>query len=134
MDATRVARLTPFKDLTPAQQSMLARMLDELSAPAGATLVSEGDYGYEFMIIEDGTVDVLRGGERIDWMGPGDFFGELAVLGDGGRRNATIVATSPVRILTLTSHYMREVRERMPAVAEQIDRVIAERVHSSTRP
>jgi CRP/FNR family transcriptional regulator, cyclic AMP receptor protein len=127
MDATRVARLSPFKDLSPAQQSMLARMLDEISAPAGATLVTEGDYGYEFMIIEDGTVEVLRGGERIDEMGPGDFFGELAVLGDGARRNATIVATTPVRILTLTSHYMREVRERMPAVGEQIDRVIAER-------
>ncbi len=130
MDVTRVARLAPFKDLTPAQQSMLARMLDELTAPAGATLVTEGDYGYEFMIIEDGTVDVFRGGERIDEMGPGDFFGELAVLGDGARRNATIVATSPVRMLTLTSHYMREVRDRMPAVGEQIDRVIAERTPS----
>jgi CRP-like cAMP-binding protein len=127
MDATRVARLAPFKDLTPAQQSMLARMLDEVHAPAGATLVTEGDYGYEFMIIEEGTVDVYRGGERVDSMGAGDFFGELAVLGDGARRNATIVATSPVSILTLTAHYMREVRERMPSVGEQIDRVIADR-------
>jgi CRP-like cAMP-binding protein len=130
MDATRVAKLAPFKDLTPAQQSMLARMLDEVRAQSGATLVSEGDYGYEFMIIEQGTVDVFRGGERIDEMGPGDFFGELAVLGDGARRNATIVATSPVRILTLTARYMREVRERMPAVGEQIDRVIAQRTHA----
>ena len=54
MDATRVARLAPFQDLTPAQQSMLARMLNEVRAPAGATLVSEGDYGYEFMILEEG--------------------------------------------------------------------------------
>jgi len=102
-------------------------MLDELHAPAGATLVSEGDYGYEFMIIEEGTVDVLRGGKRVDSMGPGDFFGELAVLGDGAPRNATIVATSPVCILRLSSHYMREVRERMPAVGERIDSVVAER-------
>lgn len=109
---------------------MLARMLDEVRAPAGATLVSEGDYGYEFMIIEEGTVEVLRGGERIDDMRAGDFFGELAVLADGTRRNATIVATSDVRILTLTAHYMREVRERMPAVGEQIDRVIAQRTHA----
>jgi CRP-like cAMP-binding protein len=130
MDVTRVARLAPFKSLTPAQQSMLARMLDEVRATAGTTLVNEGDYGYEFMIIEDGTVDVFRGGERIDQMGPGDFFGELAVLGDGSRRNATIVARSPVRILTLTAHYMREVRERMPAVGEQIDSVIAQRTHA----
>jgi CRP/FNR family transcriptional regulator, cyclic AMP receptor protein len=127
MDATRVARLAPFKDLTPAQQSMLARMLDEVRAPEGTTLVHEGDYGYEFMIIEHGGVDVFRGGERIDEMGPGDFFGELAVVGDRARRNATIVATSPVSLLTLTAHYMRELRERMPAVGEQIDRVVAQR-------
>jgi CRP-like cAMP-binding protein len=130
MDSARIAKLAPFKDLTPAQQSMLARMLDETRFAAGATLVSEGESGYEFMIIEEGTVDVFRGGERIDAMGPGEFFGELAVLGDGAQRNATIVATSPVRILTLTSHYMREVRERMPAVADQIDRVISARTHA----
>ncbi len=127
MDAQRVAKLGPFRDLSPAQHAMLARMLDELRAPAGATLVSEGDYGYEFMVIEEGTVEVLRGGERVDELGPGDFFGELAVLGDGARRNATIVATSPVRLATLTAHYMRLVRERMPAVGEEIDRVIAAR-------
>jgi CRP/FNR family transcriptional regulator, cyclic AMP receptor protein len=131
MDVARVAKLAPFRDLTPAQHSQLARMLDEVTAQAGETLVTEGDFGYEFMIIEEGAVDVLHRGERIDEMGPGDFFGELAVLGDGARRNATIVATAPVRILTLTSHYMREVRERMPAVAEQIDAVISQRTHST---
>jgi CRP/FNR family transcriptional regulator, cyclic AMP receptor protein len=130
VDVTRVARLAPFKELTPSQQSMLARMLDDVHAPAGTTLVHDGDYGYELMIIEDGTVEVFRGGERIDEMGPGDFFGELAVLGDGARRDATIVSTSPVRILTLTAHYMREVRERLPAVGERIDRVIAARSHA----
>jgi CRP-like cAMP-binding protein len=65
--------------------------------------------------------------KRIDTMGPGDFFGEVAVVDDGGRRNASIVATSPVRLVTLTAHYMRVVRERMPQIAQQIDRVIADR-------
>ena len=62
-------------------------------------------------------------------MGPGDFFGELAVIAAGGQRNATIVATSPVKILSLTAHYMRVIRERMPRIGEQIDAVIAERSH-----
>lgn len=108
---------------------MLARLIDEFSAPAGTTLVSQGDYGYEFMIIEEGTVDVIRHDERIDTMGPGDFFGELAVLGSGIRRNASVVATSPVRILRLSAHDMRVVRERMPQVGKQIDSVIADRTH-----
>jgi CRP-like cAMP-binding protein len=61
--------------------------------------------------------------------GPGDFFGELTILTVGGQRNATIIATSPVRILTLTAHYMREVRERMPSVGEKIEGMIAARTH-----
>jgi CRP-like cAMP-binding protein len=97
--------------------------------PAGTTIVSEGDYGYEFMIIEEGTVDVMRNGERIDTMGPGDFFGELAVLADGAERNASIVASSPVCVLRLSAHDMRVVRERMPILGAQIDSVIAERTH-----
>ncbi len=108
---------------------MLARILDEFSAPAGTTLVSEGDYGYEFMILAEGTVDVIRHGELIDTMGPGDFFGELAVLADGAQRNASIVASSPVCVLRLTAHDMRVVRERMPLLGEQIDSVIAARTH-----
>ena len=108
---------------------MLARVLDEFSAEQGATLVSQGEYGYEFMVIEEGTVDVFRNGEKIDEMGPGDFFGELAVIAAGGQRNATIVATSPAKMLSLTAHYMRVIRERMPSLGEQIDSAVAERSH-----
>ncbi|HEY2435813.1 MAG TPA: cyclic nucleotide-binding domain-containing protein [Solirubrobacteraceae bacterium] len=129
MDDSRLSRIAPFMGLSTAERRMLARVVDEVNAPAGATLVTQGDYGYEFMVIEEGTVDVFRNGERIDAMGPGDFFGELAVLGGGAERNATIVATSPVRLLTLTAHYMRDLRERMPRIGEQIDSVIAARTH-----
>jgi CRP-like cAMP-binding protein len=127
MEESRLAALRPFAGLSGGERKMLARVMDELSFPAGATLVNQGDYGYEFMVIEEGTVDVVRDGALIDEMGPGDFFGEVAVLTVGGQRNATIVAATPVRVLTLTAHYMREVRERMPQVGEQIDRVVAER-------
>jgi CRP-like cAMP-binding protein len=129
MDDSRLEQIRPFAGLSTAERKMLARILDEFSAPAGTTLVSEGDYGYEFMVLEEGTVDVIRHGELIDTMGPGDFFGELAVLGDGARRNASIVASSPVCVLRLTAHDMRLVRERLPLVGEQIDSVIAARTH-----
>jgi protein phosphatase len=129
VDELRLQKLRPFAGLSPAERKMLARILDERSVPAGTTIVSEGDYGYEFMIIEEGTVDVIRHGERIDTMGPGDFFGELAVLADGAERNASIVASSPVCVLRLSAHDMRVVRERMPILGAQIDSVIAERTH-----
>jgi CRP-like cAMP-binding protein len=133
MDEARLQQIKPFAGLSTAERNMLARLVDEFSAPSGSTLVSQGDYGYEFMVIENGTVDVFRDGTRIDSMGPGDFFGELAVLDDGGQRNASVVATSPVHVITLTAHYMRVVRERMPQIAEQIDRVIADRTHADGR-
>ena len=129
MEASRLENVAPFVRLTPAEREMLARVMDEFSAPAGTTLVSQGEYGYEFMVIEDGTVDVILDGELVDAMGPGDFFGELAVIAAGGQRNATIVATSPVTIMILSAHHMRTIRQRMPRVGEQIDAVIAERTH-----
>jgi len=129
MDEARLKQIRVFADLSIAERKMLARIVDEFSAPAGATLVSQGDYGYEFMVIEQGTVDVIRHGELIDTMGPGDFFGELAVLADGAQRNASIVASSPVCVLRLSAHDMRVVRERMPLVGQQIDGVIAARTH-----
>jgi CRP-like cAMP-binding protein len=129
MDGARLQQIRMFAGLSAAECNMLARIVDEFNAPEGATIVNQGDFGYEFMVIEEGTVEVIRNGEQIDAMGPGDFFGELAVLADGAHRNATIVATSPVRGLRLTARDMRTVRERMPLVGEQIDSVIAKRTH-----
>jgi CRP-like cAMP-binding protein len=129
LDAERLGKIRVFESLTIAERNMLARILDEFTVPQGATIIQQGDFGYEFMVIEEGTVEVFLDGAPIDEMGPGDFFGELAVLADGAQRNATIVATRPVRGLKLTARDMRTVRERMPKIGEQIDRVIAERVH-----
>jgi len=129
VDHRRLEGLAPFENLTDGERRMLAGVLDEKRVDAGEHVVTEGDYGYEFMVIETGDVDVIYKGEKVDEMGPGDFFGELAVLSSGGRRNATIVATTPVTLLTLTSHYMREVRSRMPRVGEQIDAAAAQREH-----
>ena len=129
MDYTRLQGIKPFEGMTEAQLKMLAGVMDSSSAAVGQEIVKQGDFGYEFMVIEEGTVDVLKDGAKIDEMGPGDFFGELAVLASGGQRNATIVATSPVKLLTLTSHYMRVIRDRMPSLGEQIDAVVAPRTH-----
>jgi CRP-like cAMP-binding protein len=127
MDEARLKQIEPFAGLSATERKELARLLDEFNAATGTTLVSQGDYGYEFMVIEEGTAEVFRDGERIATFGPGDFFGELAVLDDGSHRNASVVATSPVRVLTLTAHYMRVVREHLPGIGDQIDRVIADR-------
>ncbi|HEY2398512.1 MAG TPA: cyclic nucleotide-binding domain-containing protein, partial [Solirubrobacteraceae bacterium] len=65
------------------QRRQLAGLADEVTARAGDVLLRQGDPGYEFMMLEEGQADVLRDGERINTMGPGDCFGELAILSDG---------------------------------------------------
>ena len=127
IDEARLKHIKPFAGLAASERQELARVLDEFSAATGTALVSRGDYGYEFMVIEDGTADVFRDGTRIATFGPGDFFGELARVDDDSKRNASVVATSPVCVLTLSAHYMRVVREHLPGIGDQIDRAIADR-------
>ena len=71
MDHNRLEPLAPFAGLTDGERRMLAGVLDERSYETGEDIVKQGDYGYEFMVIEQGTVDVLYNGEKVDEMGPG---------------------------------------------------------------
>jgi CRP/FNR family transcriptional regulator, cyclic AMP receptor protein len=125
--ASRLEKVGLFEGLSTGQLRMLARMVDEVTASAGETIMRQGEMGYEVLILEEGTAEVFKDGSRINEMGPGDLFGELAVLEVGGERTATVVASSPLRAIELTAHFMREVRERMPAVGGQIDRAAAAR-------
>jgi CRP-like cAMP-binding protein len=114
-------------DLSLGQRRMLADIADEGSAAPGEVIMEQGEPGYEFILIEDGTAEVVQNGQRINTMGPGDSFGELAVLGDGAPRTATVIATSELRAIVLTARFMRQMHERIPEVKKRIDHVAAER-------
>jgi CRP-like cAMP-binding protein len=122
----RLAAVEFFSGLSEAHRRMLARLIDELDADPGEALMEEGDFGYEAIFIEQGTAEVLQDGRRINAVGAGEIVGELALVDAGGRRTATVVATSPVRALSLTSHSVREIQASMPDLAEAIGRAAAE--------
>jgi len=126
--AERLAAVELFDEVPVGERRMLARLVDEITAAAGETLMEQGSSGYEFVMIEDGTAEVRRDGERINTLGAGDFFGELAVLADGAPRSATVTATSDLRGLAFTAHFMREMRARLPRVGERIDLAAAARL------
>ncbi len=126
MDESSLKNLPPFSGLSSDELRTLADMVEEYSEPAGTTLIGQGDYGYEFIVLQEGTVDVIHDGERVDGMGPGDFFGE-ASLNPGALRNSSVVATSPVRFLALSAHNIRVLHQQIPALADQIDSASAER-------
>ena len=106
MDPERLRAIPVFAALDPETLHSVAVFAQESSAPAGATIVSEGDYAHEFMAIEEGTAEVIRGGEQIATLGPGDFFGEIGVV-EKTLRTASVVAMSPMRLITLTRWDLR---------------------------
>jgi CRP-like cAMP-binding protein len=89
-------------------------------------LVREGDYSYQFVAIEEGTAKVERDGETVAELGPGDFFGEIGLL-EKSLRTATVAATSPMRLITLTGWDMARVEKAMPEAIEELHRAIEER-------
>jgi CRP/FNR family cyclic AMP-dependent transcriptional regulator len=126
--AERLGKINVLGDLSIGRRRELARLADEVSAQAGETIMIQGDAGYEFMMLEEGRADVVQDGERINSMGPGDCLGELAVLSDEHKRTASVIATSDVRAIVLTGHFMREMHDRLPAAGTLIDRVASERL------
>ena len=81
---------------------MLSKLIKEQRYDAGATIVKAGAGGHGLYIIKEGTVEVIRDGQRVASMGPGQFFGEISVL-DGGPRTADVRAQSDTVCLTLVS-------------------------------
>src|SRR5207245_2822657 len=90
-----------FAGCSKKELEQIAQIADELDFRSGKTLIKEGAPGREFFVLIDGTAEVQRGGRKIDTAGPGDFFGEMALLTDHPR-NATVVTTSPVDVLIIT--------------------------------
>jgi CRP/FNR family transcriptional regulator, cyclic AMP receptor protein len=130
----RLQAIHLFSQLSLGQRRMVARLIDELLADPGEELMREGELGYEVVFVEEGSADVLQDGVLINTVGAGDMIGELAVLETGAPRTATVVVASPLRGMVLTSHFMRDLRQHMPDVAQAIDRAAAEhREHDRVR-
>jgi CRP-like cAMP-binding protein len=122
MDPDRLRTIPVFASLDDQTLRGIATYATETSVPAGKHLVKEGDYAYEFMAIEDGEADVLRSGEKVATLGPGDIFGEMAVL-EKTLRTATVVASTPMRLMTLSHWDLKRVGDAM----DQIRAILEER-------
>jgi CRP-like cAMP-binding protein len=126
LDTARLKRIPVFSDLDDDALSNIAALAAEVSVPEGKELVREGDYSYDVLVIEEGTATVQRGGERIADLGPGDVIGEMGVL-ERSQRNATVVATSPMMLVTLTSWDIRKLRKSAPGVVDHLRALVEER-------
>jgi CRP-like cAMP-binding protein len=115
-----------FAALDPSDLERIAERATEVEAAEGDVLATEGDFGYALYAIESGTADVSSDGRLIRALGPGDVFGEIAVLASG-RRTATVTATSAMNLLTLFKRDVWALERDCPGVAERLRALIAER-------
>ena len=91
-------RVPLFEGCSQKELGQISTLADEISQPAGATLIKEGAKGREFFVLVDGTVDIRRKGRKLGSLDTGDFFGEIALLTETPR-SATVVTATPVRLL-----------------------------------
>ena len=120
VELSAVASIPLFADVPRRRHWHLARLADDVGVPAGAELTREGGYAREFFVVVSGTADVHRAGERVGALGPGDFFGEVGLLDPRWQRSATVVATSPMRLLVMARRQFRELLFAAPTVGARI--------------
>jgi CRP/FNR family transcriptional regulator, cyclic AMP receptor protein len=126
VDSARLKKIPVFADLGDEAIDHIAALAAEVSVPEGKELVREGDYSYDVIVIEEGKAKVERGGDQLAELGPGDVVGEMGVL-ERSQRNATVVAATPMMLVTLTSWDIRRLRKTAPAAVEHFEQLVAAR-------
>ena len=120
MDPDHLRAVPLFAEMSEPDLRRIATFATEDSAQMGTTLMREGDYSNDLIAIESGTADVVRDGKLLRSLGPGDVVGEIGVL-ERELRTATVVASSPVRLIRLTNwdvkRLPRETRDRLLEIA-----------------
>jgi CRP/FNR family transcriptional regulator, cyclic AMP receptor protein len=125
-------RIPLFARCTKAELIEVAITADEREAPEGARLTEEGRRGREFFVLVNGAVVVRRGGRKLADLGPGDWFGEIAIL-TYKPRTTTVTATTPVRLLVISDRAFRRLVETTPRIAVTVLASVAERLEQDAR-
>jgi len=119
MEGKELEGVPLFDGLSRKERDHVARWADVIDLPAGYRLADQGAFAHEFFALLDGTVEVTRDGERLVELGPGDFFGEIALV-EHDRRTATVTATTPVTAIVMHARDFDAMRAEFPEVAGRI--------------
>jgi CRP-like cAMP-binding protein len=124
------ARVPLFAGLRENELKRLAKRLTARRFAAGQTVTAEGESGIGFFVIEDGLAAVSVQGEEIRTLGPGDYFGEIALI-DSGTRSATVTATTDLRCRGMTAWEFRPFVQEHPEVAWPLLEGLASRLREA---
>jgi len=121
-----LARMPLFAGLPDDALELIAGCVLDRTVKAGKTVIREGNWGHEVVLVLDGTVEVRRGEAVVATLGPGAVVGEVAVL-DDSRRNASVVAVTPTAIGAVDYGQFRALLHEIPELAARVDALAAER-------
>lgn len=127
--ASKLAAVPMFSGCTRKELAIIARAAKEVSHREGTVIAREGERGIGLFLILDGRCSVSIGGKEKSKLGPGSFFGEIALL-DGGPRTATVSAVTDVRLLGLTEWVFRGLLAEHPSIALKTLESIAGRLRA----
>lgn len=129
MEASQLADIPLFTELSGADLEVLAERMHELEVAAGSFVVEQGELSYTFYVIVEGTAVVEREGTHLADLEPGDFFGEMGIVGHS-RRGADVIATSPMRMVVLIGWDLRMLMDTFPRLRRRIQHAIVERAEA----
>ena len=124
-------RVPLFSECSKAQLATIGLIADEMHIREGTVLIAEGTPGRQFFIVLDGTVAVSRKGKAIPLRGGGEFFGEISLISDAPT-NATVVASTPLRILVVTAQSFKRLLEEQPGIQRKVMSAMAARLAPDT--
>jgi CRP/FNR family cyclic AMP-dependent transcriptional regulator len=116
-----------FSGCSKKELRLIASIADEIDLRQGKVLTQQGGVGREFFVLLDGTVEVVRDGKALRTLGPGDFFGELALVSNIPR-TATVTATTPIRTLVVVDRDFRRLLKDDDGIAVKVMATMAERM------
>ena len=128
----QLANVPLFSACSQKDLQTVARAVKDIKHKTGTVVAREGDPGVGLFIITDGSMDVTVGGKRLSKLGPGDFFGEIALL-DGGPRTATVTALTDIKLLGLTEWVFRGLMVEHPGIAVKALQSMAGRLRTATK-
>ena len=126
-----IRKVPLFARCSRAELKEIAMLADEIDLHEGKEMTREGAPGREFFVLLEGTAEVKKKSRKVNALGPGDFFGEIALV-SREPRTATVIATSPVRALVITDRSFRRLLEESPQVQTKVMEAMAERLAPET--
>jgi CRP/FNR family cyclic AMP-dependent transcriptional regulator len=126
VDVSQMKSIPLFRDVPDDALRKVATFAQLESHPEGTAVVKEGAYANDFYAIEDGTAKVERDGQQLAELGPGDVFGEQALL-EGEQRSASVIATAPLRVIKIAHWELDKMKRDMPQVVDELNKQVQAR-------